>query len=216
MAAVRASLLGLVLAAGMSWAAGAPGTPPPKDSKPPKLVLRAERDVDGFFSQQAVVFEADRVTIARNSNFLCEPSSTAWLGVFHAPYDARLRAARAQAEQAAARIAPKKAAVEPESPHSLRLYLGEKEVTRDEPFDRTVQRLVESECAKRPARAEKAVSVALRATNKMTVLEITELAGAAKGRVSQVIAAKSACRPQASKVLECVVKGYGTAFLLEP
>jgi hypothetical protein len=180
------------------------------------LVLRAEQDVGGSLSQQAVVFGEDDVTVTRNSNFLCEPGANARLGVFKARhYDERFESLRRQAEQVAGRLKPKpgeSGVAQHESPHRLRLYVGKAEVTGERPAEGTVTRIIEDSCADNELRAEHAVQLTLRAENGRELLQTKTLGGKNAGRTTTVAASK-ACQKREGGVWECSIRGYGKAFL---
>ncbi|MBI3543456.1 MAG: hypothetical protein HY075_09315 [Deltaproteobacteria bacterium] len=176
---------------------------------PQNVVVRGERDLSGFKAQQAIVFEEDRVVYSRNSNFLCEPEAQVVLGVFAAKYDRPARGERKLLEQVVARLGGDRP--RGGSPHELKLYLNQTEVTADKPNDATVRRLLGQSCAQlsgQGLKAERAVRVSLDDPASPVKLRVEGLDGKSRGDV----AIAEACRRQGT-AWECDVAGFGKAFL---
>lgn len=187
-----------------------------KDSA--KLVLRAERDLSGFKVQQALIFEKGKVVLSRNSNFMCMPSHEVKLGVFEAEYDEAKSVARETVEQISARLAQgavAKASFSGHSPHELRLFIGEVELSKDSSEARSMKRLLESACDDLAWRAEHVALIELAGASKPDLLNVTEIGSKNDGGkpARRSIAAQKSCTLKDGDVWECAVKGYGKAYL---
>lgn len=174
-----------------------------------KIVLRAERDLYGFFAQQAMIFEGKRVVYSRNSNFLCEPDVEVKLGVFSAPYDTALRSSRALLHQSVVRlVAPRPS---PGGPHDLKLHLDKMEVTGDSSDAVTVRRVLEGGCELSGLVAERAVAVSLDPAKRPSRIRIARLGKGAKR--PYFVSLEKSCKKQQDRAWECNIENFGKAFL---
>ncbi|MBI3544626.1 MAG: hypothetical protein HY075_15250 [Deltaproteobacteria bacterium] len=183
-----------------------------------KIVLRAERDLYGTQLQQAAAFDGDKVTMSRNSNFLCESSNPVVLGVFESKGSEKLQGTRVLAEQLALRVRKRPpGAVGSGTPHGLRVFLGSRELTGDRAYSDAVQRLITGLCDAEAAGlvAKSAVQVELKGSGATAVLLVTELSDGAKGKTEERSLSEASCKT-AGKKLTCTVANWGTATFKAP
>lgn len=186
------------------------------------IELRAERDMGGFVERQVLVFGEDRVRFSRNSNFMCFPAAKVALGRFAADYDDAKKSAREQLGRVLATFEPENpeptraepasnASLQPAQPRlwGLRLTLGAREVAIDSSAGLLVKRLLEEACDETAWKPEKAARVSL----DQAQLELEEADDKGVFKRGADVPVLKACLYKDGGVLDCVVKGYGRAFL---
>jgi hypothetical protein len=207
------AVLAAVAAGFFAAAAGAGDEAGPSDIRYP-VVLRAEQDVYGFYAQQAVAFEQDKVVFSRNSNFLCEPSRKVLLGVMSLAYSPGLRANARLLDQIALRL---HGAPDEDGPHQLSYYLGKNRLFENDPYLATVKRQVLELCDAEGIETEKAASVELGKDKAgRLVLTVEKLR---QGKITETVstpAGEDDCSDAGGGVWKCRVPGYGLAFLRYP
>jgi hypothetical protein len=183
-------------------------------AEPQALVVRVERSLPEGLQQQALSFESERVTLARNSNFLCPATAEVRLGTFVAKKGARLEASRALLEQIDLRVRkrPPGAPGEPAGgAHGARVYLGETELTGDPAYEATVTGVVEDECALEGPEweARDAIAVSRRAgPDGKDSFRVTRLDGSSRGKSRDARPGEVTCE-RAGKRLLCRVADWG-------